>query len=657
MIYSILNEEPQKVSNLRPDVPPKLEQIVYKALSKKKEERFASAQELGADLRLVLESQKPARSTNQDQRKRDDGKARKMKSTSSIKKRGVFISVMVALLIVLLCLVFKTIQKKTTSLSRPKVTRLTSYERDEAFPALSADGRRIAYSWRSERGDYDIYTKVIGEEGHIPFTSDSTYEISATWSHDGNYIAFVRFGENGGIYYKSIFGGVEKKLADITIKWGHPDMLVRVDWSPDGQWLVYNDYDSVQHTNYLFRLNRDSGEREQITFSAPGLIGDMYPKFSPDGHWVAFERASGIYISELYIINLDNHKLRQLTHDRKRIDDLAWTRNGRKIVFVSHREGIPRLWSVDIHGGQPQPLGIGGDGAYTISIARNSHRLVYATMQEKTDIWQAEIPADSGLIKPHRLISSPYCDLFPMYSPDEQKIAFNSDRSGNDEIYTCNRDGTNIERITTIKSHSGVPRWSPSGDNIIFDSRPKGNSDILKVDAQGTAPPDNLTDHPADDRIPTWSRDGQYIYFGSKRSDEYQIYKMSVDGGEPVPITQNEGGFGFESYDGDCFYYKKYQHSGRSIHQINLATMEDSVAVEEYVWAFRWSVEKDGIYYIPWGDIPVLKLYYPNTGKVKILGTFEEWFALWDVSNDGSRILLWRFDDMSGDIYMVDDFH
>ena len=245
-----------------------------------------------------------------------------------------------------------------------------------------------------------------------------------------------------------------------------------------------------------------------------------------------------------------------------------------------------------------------------------------------------------------------------MYSPDEQKIAFNSDRSGNCEIYTCNRDGSDLFQITYSKILSGVPRWSPTGEYLVFDSRPNGNSDIMMIDAHRAAPPDNLTDHPADDRIASWSRDGQYIYFGSKRSEKYQIYRMPADDGEPVQITQNGGMFGFESFDGSYFYYKKNDDMGGRIYRINLVTREESVAIEKFVSAFRWSVEKAGIYFIAADNNknPVLKLYRQDTGRIEKLGTFENWFNFWDVSNAGTHILLWRGEGHSGDIYMVDDF-
>jgi hypothetical protein len=83
------------------------------------------------------------------------------------------------------------------------------------------------------------------------------------------------------------------------------------------------------------------------------------------------------------------------------------------------------------------------------------------------------------------------------------------------------------------------------------------------------------------------------------------------------------------------------------------------VAIEENVWPFQWAVEKEGVYYIApdKDDNPILKLYHQDTERVEKIGTLEKWFSFWDVSNDGTHILLWRIENVSGDIYMVDDFH
>lgn len=651
VIYSILNEEPEKISVLRPDVPAALEQIVYQALTKKREERFATAQDIMQALHSVVESKPEQHTAGTDQ-------TRIVTASSSTKRKKLFVGLTLVILLAAVAFTIKTLRERFST-ARTTITCLTSYEREEASPALSADGTRLAYSWRGMGTDYDIYLKSIGEEGHQQFTDDSTYEFSAAWSPDANALAFVRCGDIAGIYHKAIWGGRETKVADISMKWGHPDMMVKVDWSPDGQWLVFNDYDSTKRTNYLYRFNLDSGERDQITFSEPGIVGDMGPKFSPDGKRIAFIRAYGHRIREICILNLKNRRVKQLTFDKKQIDDLAWTSNGRKIVFVSSREGTPRLWSVGTHGGKPRALNIGGDRVSGVSIARRTNRLVYALTNYATDIWEAKVPEDAGLINPHKLIDSEHVDYFPKYSPDEQKIAFNSARTGPDEIYVCNRDGSNPVRITTLNVHSGVPLWSPDGNYFVFDSRPNGNSDILKIDTQGARPPMNLTNHPADERVGSWSNDGRYVYFCSNRSDAvYQTYRVSVEGGEAEQLTQHGGGFGFESSDGAYFYYKKFDDLGGPIYRIDLDTREESVAINELVSAFRWSMEKSGLYYIA-GDEncnPTLKLFHTDTEHIDYLGTFDKWYNFWDVSNDGSHIMLWDCGNFSGDIYMVDHF-
>ncbi|MEO6221001.1 MAG: hypothetical protein ABIO81_11270, partial [Ginsengibacter sp.] len=59
-------------------------------------------------------------------------------------------------------------------------------------------------------------------------------------------------------------------------------------------------------------------------------------------------------------------------------------------------------------------------------------------------------------------------DSYPMFSPDQKKIAFESNRSGNFEIYTMNSDGTNIRQLTFDTAFDGTPAWSPDGKSIVF---------------------------------------------------------------------------------------------------------------------------------------------------------------------------------------------
>ena len=665
VIYSILSEEPKSISKLRTDVPEALEEVVNKALAKNREERFVSANEMLDELRSGGgESIATLNRAKKPQKKNVRTPAsRRTRTASLLQKKSFILLPIIALALIVLVLILKNSSKNSALSPSVESKRLTSYEGVENHPALSPDGYKLAFTWASEQKENpDIYIKLIGHNEHFRLTNHPDMEYSATWSFDGNSIAFIRLGEEGSIYRKPIFSaGEAKKICNLNQSKPHPDIRPFVDWSPDGQWLAYNDFDSLSQTHVIYKLDINTGEKEQITYPEPEHIGDTNPKISPDGKWLAFGRVYSNATMDIYLLNLKNNRVRPVTSDRRQIDDLAWIADGKKIIFVSNRDGIPRLWSVRAKGGQPKLLEIGGLNAKHLSISRQHNRLVYSVEQLRCNIWRADIRnTDAGIIRCNRLLSSSKCDYFPVYSPNGQKIAFNSNQMGVSEICTCNLDGSQYVQLTDLQSNSGCPRWSPDGELILFDARPNGDGDILVVDANGSKPPQNLTDHPFDDRIPSWSRDGRFVYFGSNRSGSRQIFKMSAEGGDAVQLTQGGGNFGYESFDSQYFFYVNLGAIGISgpIYQINLETKQESIVIDEIIYAFRWVVNPEGIYYIVAneGKEPVLKLYRYPERIVEEIGIMETWCLFSDISDDGKNMLLWLTDEYSADIYMADFF-
>jgi len=457
-------------------------------------------------------------------------------------------------------------------------------------------------------------------------------------------------------------GGHEIKLVALNHTANHPDIDPRVDWSPDGSWLAYNDYDSSATNHAIYKLDLGTLQKKRLTLAKPAFVGDMNPKISPDGKWLAFLRVISNHVRELYLLNLKHNNVKPLTSDKQHIDDLAWTPDGKKIIFVSNRDGISRLWYMSMRGGQPQPLNIGGRNAIHLSFSRQNHRFAYCVENRAANILEADIEhIASDILKPYRLVISSKSDYFPVYSPDGEKIVFCSNRSGQSEIYICNRNGSDMVQVTDLKVITGVPRWSPCGNYLAFDSRPHGHSDILIVHVDGSEPLRYLTTHPADDRIPSWSRDGQYIYFGSNRNGGYQIYRKPVNGGECEQITQNGGLFGYESFDGAWLFFQKFTELQGSIYQLNLTTKQESIAIKGIIDQFRWALNPQGIYYILANEdhLSVLKLYrYPQrtTEEIGEIGQPETWHRLSDVSDEGRYALLWTYEDYAADIFLVDNF-
>jgi Tol biopolymer transport system component len=187
-----------------------------------------------------------------------------------------------------------------------------------------------------------------------------------------------------------------------------------------------------------------------------------------------------------------------------------------------------------------------------------SHHLVYTRSSNDTNIWRAEIPSKgSPANRPQPLISSTYEDFQPCYSPDGKKIAFGSNRSGAQEIWIADADGSNPQRLTFFGGPiAGLMNWSPDSQHLVFHARPNGQADIFTIPASG-GEPKRLTAEPADDTVPSYSHDGRWIYFSSIRSGEWEVWKMPAEGGEATRLTWGEGGIPLESPDGTAVYYAR----------------------------------------------------------------------------------------------------
>jgi len=145
--------------------------------------------------------------------------------------------------------------------------------------------------------------------------------------------------------------------------------------------------------------------------------------------------------------------------------------------------------------------------------------------------------ADGSELK--NLTNNPAIDYNPAWSPDGQRIVFLSDRTGNGDIYVMNADGSKVTRLTDTPANDRRPCWSPDGRRIAFSSERDGNWEIYVMNADGSEQK-NLTNNPDLDDDPSWSPNGQRIAFVSGRDGSRDIYTMSADGSGVTRLTDSK---------------------------------------------------------------------------------------------------------------------
>ena len=213
---------------------------------------------------------------------------------------------------------------------------------------------------------------------------------------------------------------------------------------------------------------------------------------------------------EIYVMDADGENLRRLTNNRH-VDTLpSWSPDGKRIAFISDRDG-----HVDIR----------DFPNYEIYV----------------------MDADGG--NQLNLTNDPHDDSSPSWSPDGKRIVLSSDRDNdrdhNIEIYVMDADGENQERLTNNLTEDKYPSWSPDGKRIAFSARRDGHFEnelgityeIYVIDADG-GNLQRLTENRVYDSSPSWSPDGKRITFFSLRDGNSEIYVMDADGGNPQKPTR-----------------------------------------------------------------------------------------------------------------------
>jgi Tol biopolymer transport system component len=653
LMASIVRDEPTPPHEILPSIPLELEKWILRALRKEPERRWQSM----ADFRVSLSELK---------QELDTGKTVAVVAGRPPSRSWLGSAAAAALAAGVL---------GWWALSRPdplppmRLVPLTSLPGHEREPAISPDGKQVAFTWRDEGADnFDLYVKLIDGGQELRLTETPEDEFKPAWSPDGTRIAFIRHvkDDNGelldGVFVVSALGGPARPVTRcLSQRHG-------LSWSPDGNFLATVDKEARADPDAIYLVSTSSGEKRKLTEPPRDcavearLCGDASPVFSPDGKTVAFVRLSGKEY-RIFQVPAQGGEPAPLTRKSVLAEDVAWSSDGAYLFFSDNPLFVfqTRLWRIPSSGGEAVALPI-TENAIGPTVSREGNRLVVAKDLSDTNIWRVGGPNAVEAAEPKMLIGSTQHEQSPAVSPDGRRIAFVSRRTGVPEIWVADSDGKDSRQLTCFGPEavrSFRPQWSPDGRRIAFSLQTIHDLNIhsFVVPAEGGAPR-RLTDWDELDGLPYWSRDGKWIYLESLRqSGNYQIWKTPSHGGDPIQVTSHGGDVARESPDGKFLFFSKIVQPG--IFRIPVGGGEEELFIDSRGRWLLWDVYDEGICFVqtPAREKPLVMCYEFATGKARRLATLDR-IPVWalSVSPDGNWIYYDQEDVSGSDLVLVENF-
>jgi Tol biopolymer transport system component/predicted Ser/Thr protein kinase len=515
---AILNRVPAAPVRLNPDVPPKLEEIINKALEKDRDLRYQSAADLRTDLKRLRRDTDSGRSapaiTSAAAALPSAAEATGSAVTTAVtnsprpwwKRWPVAVAGVLALvLIAALAYLFRP------TLPPPSISGYTQLATDTLPIAtlIGTDGARLYLDEGDNLAAAGQMSVNGGTIARVVVSSlASTWGISSVSPDGSKLLVKERNGfssDSGPLWAVPTLGGSPVRLADIQGLEGA--------WSPDGQTLVYSSGKS------LYIAGADgTGSRELVKL--PGVPANdanltTTPAWSPDGREISLSLTDPqTQLTRLWELSADGTNLHRMFpgwHEAAGECCGAWMPDGQYFVFVSQgqlwarRETGSFFYKVDsepvqltagtISYGYPVP---GKDGKSIFSLAGLS-RGALQRYDAATKTFESFLEGMSSQ------------DV--AFSKDGQWIAYVSFPEG--ALWRSKLDGPEKLQLSSPPLYAVFPQWSVDGKEIVFyDREPSKTERIYEVAAEGGTPQELMPGQAGRQGDAVWSPDGDSLAFG-----------------------------------------------------------------------------------------------------------------------------------------------
>ncbi|MDB6085560.1 MAG: peptidase [Gammaproteobacteria bacterium] len=509
------------------------------------------------------------------------------------------------------------------------------------FPDIWRD--RIVFSYAG-----DLWTVSDRGGTAVRLTSNPGLELFGKFSPDGRSIAFTgQYGGDEQVYVMPSGGGAPKQLTyypaagPLADRWGFDNQVY--GWTPDGAAVLFRStrdgYTLTDSKLYTVPLTGGAAVALPMPVSGAG-------HFSPDGKRIVYsplwrdfrseKRYQGGWANDLFIFDLVHPALVQVTNDPRTDRDPMWIGNG--IYFNSDRSGVFNLYRYDVESGQTRQIthyadwdvrwpSADADGQIVYELDGDLH--VYDTRSGEDRGLSITVPADATIMRPQAVNAADNIeslaispggqrvaivargDVFSIpvehgvsrnltqssnahdreaaWSSDGKRLAYISDRSGEEELYVQAQNGETPAQPLTSGSQSrfSSPRWS-ADDKRIAVADQTGRLYVIEIAGKrrlvvAKDPADPVLDY-------QWSPDGQFLSYSLNAGNGFTgVYIWSVADGKSRRVTPEYFNAQSPAWapNGELLYFLSARE-----YQPLLSTIEFTFATDRQVGIFAVALRK-----------------------------------------------------------------
>jgi serine/threonine protein kinase/Tol biopolymer transport system component len=547
----ILNRAPVPPLRLNPDLPPRLEDLINKALEKDVKLRCQSAAEMRADLeRLKRDSSSaevasPGSPGSQNASGASDTAVLQSAFTSGTKTvaapihhRKYWLAALSLLLVgVIAILVFRNHLWNNglakTGFDKFEISSITS-SGDVTLARISPDGRYLAYVAQN-KGHSSLWVRQVAAPSAVqvvPPTRDVIGDI--TFTHDGDFIYYYvspSAAQHGTVSRVASLGGASRTVVASADS--------GVSFSPDGNLMVYALIAKTDEVELQIADGNGSGVRLLASYKQ-SLAGNLYSPavaWSPDGRSIAVPKIDPSPDGKsagLYLIDAATGQGMVPAGPRWRlINDYQWLPDSSGLLLATQdRIGSPtQVWMVNQMDGTPRRISSDLNNYLSVSISSDGKKIASAQQNQSTQVWAGPASTPDRL----RQVTNSRKDIRVAFTPDDRIVYLSNTPNGWD-LFVTDMSGADVRQVSYDGDFRSTPTVCEKGASIFFDSDQDGTEHIWRTDLRSGA--SRRVTSGSGELTPKCAASSDWVYYiGQVPGKGTYVFKMLPNGGSATRLS------------------------------------------------------------------------------------------------------------------------